>query len=217
MSALSPAPIDRSLDPAFRGDWNRRPRSWAAMRAIGRPFTASDIHSITGVPLGVTARLLIGWCKRGHLQQQPRGTSYTMTEKARQRTSPPQLKVKGSPSVKRRSGRQRMWSAMRVLRVFDLPTLMIAAGASASSARTYVEELRKAEYIGVAGSTIGGRTRFRLVRNSGVFHPVICRRLQGSVTVVELFDRNDNSVTHTRTIYPRSLRGKAPLKDGGVS
>lgn len=106
---------------------------------------------------------------------------------------------------------------MRVLRVFDLPTLMIAAGASASSARTYVEELRKAEYIGVAGSTIGGRTRFRLVRNSGVFHPVICRRLQGSVTVVELFDRNDNSVTHTRTIYPRSLRGKAPLKDGGVS
>lgn len=219
MTALAQDCDQRMFDPRFREAFRPRLRVWAAMRTFDRPFTASDIQPLTGVGLGEIARLLFGWNGRGLLLRLPNSTSFTMTDTARSHAKPLPIKTEKASPIPRRSGRQRLWSAMRVLRTFDLPTLCMASGTSEANARLFLRSLVNARYVSRAGETSSGRSLFNLLRDSGPLHPILRKHADGAFTVVDLADRNDGSVIRIRTVQPVAcdrIESEPTLQDGGV-
>ena len=219
------APVDlshddpRMFDPRFREAFRPRRRVWAAMRSFKRPFTASDILRLTGVGIGEATRLLFGWEGRGLIHRLPNTTSFIMPERHRIAIDPPHTKSGPRRSTGRRSQRQRLWSAIRVLRTFDLPTLSMAAGTKDATTRAFVNQLEQARYVSRRGMTLLDRPLYGLICDSGPRHPVFRRRKDGAFTVLDCDDPNNGSTRRIRTIKPRRLSGSAtadPSVDGGV-
>lgn len=71
--------------------------------------------------------------------------------------------------------RQRMWNTMRVMRVFTVLDLMMAAEVQRNTAHTYLMRLKRAGYVRVTkpgGNRHGERAIYLLVRNSGPKSPI---------------------------------------------
>ena len=91
---------------------------------------------------------------------------------------------------------QRMWTALRILKSFDVDTLAYAAGARRDYALCYLRNLVLAGYVTVteeARPRHGHPARYRVVRRSGLLSPRI--RIQTGVpkngAMRYLYDPND--------------------------
>lgn len=115
------------------------------------------------------------------------GEKFLMSESARQLRKPPE---KGH-RIRRetRSGRARMWSAIRVLKSFDLVELCNAAECHPNTAARYMRMLERAGYVRRV-SARGEMGRWRLVRHTGPKNPGEVRDPLNRNCVVALVDRN---------------------------
>ena len=207
------------LQPDSRRPRNPRQRLWRVLRHchtprdIGELFVAADIepelfHSLIGL-----------WSTRG-LITQPAPMRFLMTDDARKRKRPPPATTNGRKlSVPKFSGRQRMWSAIRVLKFFDMPQLVMTAGVTTRSAGDYVRQLTATGYLDPVPTAM--RTKFRLARNTGPKHPITRARVEDRTSIIQADDRNDGKLYEYRLDFgtPGVRASDAILRtdDGGVS
>ncbi|WP_336958710.1 hypothetical protein [Sphingobium aquiterrae] len=90
-------------------------------------------------------------------------------------------------TIKRQSaGHKRLWTAMRVLRTFDLAQLVMAAEVKRDFAARYVRLLVTAGYLAPVWADVPS---WRLCRNSGPLYPQMMRRSNARTTTA-LYDQN---------------------------
>lgn len=186
---------------------------WDALRMARSPASVADLHVATSAhPNSIQLRLK-RWERAGLVQvtsSQPR--RFIMIDK-----SPTPPKVSNAGKVARTTTmRQRLWIAMRVLKRFDLPTIMMTAGASRRSAEDYINVLCRAGYVHrtYRGNAMTGEwSVYLLVKRSGPRAPAVSHRKgDGGELIRELVDHNDGS---RHDVSPGSINLHQPGQKAG--
>lgn len=86
-----------------------------------------------------------------------------------------------------RNGCARMWTAIRVLKVFSIKELTAAASVSEASARKYMRLLERAGYVAKTTRRSANNIGWRLIRHTGPHHP---GAINTGTRTVALVDRN---------------------------
>lgn len=197
---------------------------WRVMLSADRPMSASELHRATAAhPNAIQARLrrweLAGFVARHGVAP----ARFALTDAARaandDQQGPPQVMRDGTVRARRRTDRARLWSAMRVLKQFTLPELLIASGATRRSAEDLINCLCRAGYLRVehrGNQTKGEWSSYRLTRVVGPRAPSIRQRVEGGVRHRLLVDPNTNAEID---ISPgvASLRRQPPRAGGRVN
>lgn len=195
-----------------------RQRLWRVLRWCHAPRSLGELYAAAEIEPELFFSLIESWSARGFILSLVNPLRFIMTEAARSRTcAPSALPDKPKSSVPKHSGRQRLWAAMRVLKEFDLVTIAMAAEVGEKGASEFLTCLARVDYLMVIPSTEERSTNYRLVRNTGPKHPVVRRRLEGPVSIVELDDRNDGTSRRNEIDYSARRLDQAPLRNGGVS
>lgn len=171
--------------------------AWAAMRRIGRAVTLEELIAASGCadrPLYCRLRRWSrsGWVRRIDAQPQ----RFALSADAPDIAEPPKVSIDGGVREKRRSARERLWSAMRVLKRFDLPMLMMTAEAKRRSCEDFINLLLRAGYVRrldapmvkTGPGNLGfARTwsNYQLVRNTGPKAPMITNPRGGPRQLVD--------------------------------
>lgn len=117
----------------------------------------------------------------------------------------------------RDSQRQRLWTAMRILRRFDLPTLLMTANASRRATTDLIAILERGGWLSRTGS--GWATSAR--RPWGPHAPSIARVVADEGRFLRITDRCGGCVVdlpiRSARRHPRRELAAAALSDGGVS
>jgi hypothetical protein len=164
---------------------NPETAAWIALRFARAPVSLPELARAAGDAAAVF-RALDRWRAHGLVDQvQPKPETYLMAEHAKSRRDPPP-QPRRLRSVKMRSARQRMWSAARVLKAFDIVQICMAASVGRNTAQAYLSVLKRAGFLERVPTHRHEKTRWKLVRPTGPLHPTI-RREQGRPAVV---DRN---------------------------
>jgi len=115
-------------------------------------------------------------------------------------TFTPNRRVKRQPLVSKPpskpNDRSRMWSSMRIMRVFTAQDIAATAESEERSARAFINALLQASYVRVEQETtfeVGSYTSYRLIKNSGPLAPRL--RANGN-SVLDL--NNDQEVPRVR-------------------
>lgn len=179
---------------------------WAALRAADRPLTVWELEVRLG-PVAASSRHVIqrrltGWRRAGLVAvercegrnaeggREWRGWRLAHGAPA----SPPPVGRRGRVHASA-SAQERMWKAMRVLKVFDLPTLTSCAQVTDAAARHYLRFLARGDVVRRVSAPYLEAARWRLVRDTGPAAPVLShsRDAQG-VRRHTLRDRNTGLV-----------------------
>lgn len=199
---------------------------WAALRADRTPRSIAELHRRTHAAPGSIHLRLHRWARAGFVNViAGRPQRFVMSDTAPAGQRPPLVNAAAKPRSPRTS-RQRLWAAMRVLKTFDTPLLMMTAEVSRRSAEDFVDLLRRAGYVQLLGYSTttraaapgedrpgrGGKaasranlasardwSSYRLVRSTGPQCPTITKP-RGAER--QLVDPNNG----TRTTLVRSLR-----------
>lgn len=172
------------------------------LRFETRPVTLGAIVEATDyAPLSDTIRLLERWRGAGLIQQVKKPERYIMENKARDLRDPPVVgeRLRG---VKARSARQRLWSAIRVMKSFDLIEICFAASVQKPIGRDLLNQLTRAGYLTRTDKEGDDQPSWRLVRPSGPHHPIA--EYQGR-KIVALID----GLTHERFPLPQRQKNLA--------
>ena len=95
------------------------------------------------------------------------GTSFTPGRRPKS-----QPRVSKPPS--KPNDRSRMWSSMRIMRVFTAQDIAATAEGDDRAARAYIKALQQAGYVRVERETtfeVGSYTSYRLLKNTGPLAP----------------------------------------------
>ena len=180
---------------------------WRALRAAAEAQSVRQLHVLTGAHPNAIQLRLKRWERAGLVSvtsQRPRKYLMSATD-----SQPPRMAADGA-LTRRPSGRQRMWTSMRVLKRFDLPTLMMTAEVSRRSAETYINNLSRAGYLRTlarGNSACGTWSNYQLVRRSGPRAPAVNHSRAGTPHRVLLVDRNDGT---EHDISPGKVSLRAP-------
>lgn len=188
-------PVDLVIDKRYPQD---RDAVWTAIRKLRR-FTVLDLEAPTRINTATLKSYLQGLTAAGYLTREDTGfakpSTWTLVRDVG--VEAPRVNRKGRP-VTQGSGRERMWSAMRILKEFNLVELTATASAGGTPVRMgeaqfYVKHLFRARYLKHTVKNANGRAaRWLLipVRNTGPRAPMVQR-------VHEVFDPNLGQVmTH---------------------
>ena len=215
MASAAPIPFEADLSLAPMR------RLWKILREARKPLSQADLFCAADIEPELYFSLVDNWSRRNLLLTQVNPLRFIMTDAARAHAVPPPgTPSKTKSSVPKRSGRQRLWAAMRVLKEFDLRTLCLAADAGEKGAIEFLNCLVRTGYLVTVRAERGEPILYRLARNTGPKHPIIRRRWRDGVSVVEADDRNDGElrVDEVDMSARRSGSvGKRPSDDGGVS
>lgn len=170
---------------------------WRAMLEADHPMSVPELHlAICANPASIRLRLK-DWKRAGLVQQlEGRPLRYTITLAAEaandDRYEPPQVDRSGGFTLRHRSQRARLWSAMRVLKRFTVPELTIAAGATKSGAHGMVSALCRAGYMRREQRSLrrGELAVYLLVNRSGPKAPQLRYRSEGGRRQRYFFDPN---------------------------
>ncbi|WP_370176283.1 hypothetical protein [Sphingobium abikonense] len=166
--------------------------TWTILRFAQAPISLVDIvlaNDGSGAPrrdLTATIHMLDRWRGAGLIERIDKPESYIMHAQARTFRDPP-VAGEAAREPKPRSARQRLWSAVRVMRKFDLVEICFAASVTSKIARRFLNELTRAGYLIRMDRLGDDHPRWRLVRPSGPNHPYLEYRGR---TIVALIDRN---------------------------
>lgn len=87
---------------------------------------------------------------------------------------------------KAKTVRGKIWQSMRVLKHFTVPDLCRTAVARESNAKKFISRLAAHGYIALsrpaANGYAGSYNQWRLVRDTGPFHPTVCDRCGRSLS-----------------------------------
>ena len=161
--------------------------AWRAMRRLGRPATLAEIQALCGAGDRPLYCRLWRWVGDGFVRKHPAGPRrYALAASAPDVAVPPpvndRFEVKPAPVP---NSRARIWRAMRVLKSFDVPMLMITAEVSRRACDDFLNLLHRAGYVtcrhrfkpvtndgpGVARDW----STYTLVQNTGPKHPTFSR------------------------------------------
>ena len=210
--------------PSGQAPASPRARLWRVLRFCHTPRSLAQLYAAADIEPELFFSLIDAWSARGFLLTEINPLRFIMTNAARERKAAPRSLSEHSgqkrkSSVPKRSGRQRLWAAMRVLKEFDLKTLCLAAEAGEKGATEFIYALARTGYLDTRPTPRGDDQIWRLLRNTGPAHPIVRRRNRGSSSLVEVEDRNSGQTYHDELDFsPRSARlGKSPSDNGGVS
>ncbi len=206
LSAIRPAaPIDvagicigervasRMADPMIQ--------TWIELRFAIRPLTLADIIFAVRQRCEVSARAVIdaidSWMTRGFVEPVPvRPAAFVMASSGKVLSDPPPLAECYRPRrpLPPRSPRQRLWTAMRVLKRFDLVTLTMAADVSEQCAKTFLRTMTRASYLREVVLPTGCVSWVAGSRPWGPQPPVVKHVRIDRRPVQRVIDRNDGTV-----------------------
>lgn len=196
-------------------EWPDHVRLWRFLRFERAPLELRDIWQNTGVGITELQRLLRLWISRGLLNSNRNMKGLIMAETARRYRNPPIVhspRPKGNtkPSLRFvKSGRRRAWTAMRIMKRFDIPMLIMTAEVNKASIGDYLRQLERAGYIERCEAAGQSEPQWRIVQDTGPKPPAMQRRRYGGQMMVELHDRNlDQTFT-----FPSGQWPKAPFFD----
>lgn len=157
---------------------------WRAMLAAPEPMSVSELHHAVQAHPNAIAHRLHRWERAGLVcRQGAQPVRFSLTDNARaandDQRCPPQVRIDGATQPRQRSQRARLWSAIRVLRRFNLPELLITSGATRRSAEDMINCLQRAGYLACEsrGSAMNGSwSTYRLTHRVGPRVPRITRR-----------------------------------------
>lgn len=179
---MSFAPTRRMLDPVKA--------VWTDLRFALEPISLSDIvianDGAPRPPLADTIELLDRWRGAGLIERFEKPESYIMHAKARTFRDPPAV-GETARKPKSRSTRQRIWSAIRVMKKFDLVEICITASVERRAASRVLNQLTRAGFLVRTDRAGDDQPRWRLTRPSGPTHPGV---EYAGRTVVALVDRH---------------------------
>lgn len=187
---------------------------WRALLGCERPMTIGELAAATSIGTKQIDLRLNLWVAAGLLQKVPgRRTSpgtFILAPTAERTPTPPMIDRLGRSLPKPRAAYERIWSAIRVCKAFDVAELSMAASVERRSLMAYLGALRRTGYITITqrGHRFTGSTRYRLVRNTGRIAPQETARGRGSERVRIVVDRN----TGEEHVIPPS---RAASIDGG--
>jgi hypothetical protein len=184
--------------------------TWTILRFAKAPVRLADIilandAGVAPVNLADTIHLLDRWRGAGLIDRIEKPESYIMHAEARNFRDPPAV-GETARAPKPRSTRQRIWSAVRVMKRFDLVEICFAASVKRPAARRVLNELTRAGYLVRTDKSDDDQPRWRLIRPSGPRHPDVeyCGR-----TTVALVDRNSGerfALTPTQKILAAGVK-----------
>jgi hypothetical protein len=171
---------------------------WAALRRLGRPAALAELTAATGAADRALYCRIFRWIQLGHVVRvMPVAHRFALKPDARGIAEPPSI----ARSRPRRmpTARARIWTAMRVLKTFDVPMLMMTAEATRRQCEDYISALGRAGYVRVqrhhvARAKPGAHgfardfTAYQLVRSTGPNCPTITCPADGGQK--RLVDRN---------------------------
>lgn len=195
---------------------------WRALGQAGEPRSVAELHlAIAAHPNAIQHRLS-RWVSAGFVtRHEGRPKRYAMNDTTERTATPPRVDLAGRAAPRQRTAREKLWSAMRVLPSFDVPTLVMTSGATRRSAEDLVNCLHRAGYLrqtARGNSTTGAWSTYRLVRNTGPKAPKVSHHVAvDGRRRREVVDGNTGGRTD---ISPAaiSLRSKSSpaAADGGV-
>lgn len=188
--------------------------AWGALRRLGGEATFDRILALSGAEDRPLYCRLRRWQRRGHLViTEGRPRRFKLSPAAPDVAEPPRVSIDAQVAPRLRTAKDRMWAAMRVLKRFDLPLLMITAEVTNRSATDYVAALACAGYLRVNRHIRGGadpervHATYQLLNNSGPKTPATYRdRATGER---RLNDRNTGQLMILVARQPRRRRGEA--------
>lgn len=199
---------------------------WTELRFASDPVDELDLlvaavghceaaRPTRGATLKLLETLLGRWVGARLVVAQPgKPPRYSLERSCLTMASPPVIPAphRNKMPVPRRTQRQRLWSAMRVLRSFDLTTLVIAAEARPAAAREMIDILERGGWL--ARTAEGWSTAAK--RRWGPLAPAWSRGRDDGHPVVRVTDNRDGSrITLRGPRGPRSGRSAAAPVDGG--
>lgn len=194
---------------------------WSALRERNEPVTVQDLRIQLGVrSTSVMLRLsrweAAGFVRRDGLRPKKitngKTVAVIMTEEARAMSHPPRVAPGGVEPARDLRGRQRIWSAIRVLKRFDRRTAELTSEQSRRNVEDYLNCLLRAGYVRrvrPANSMRGQLAEYLLARNTGLKAPIVRHGVRNGARYRELCDPNTGEI---HDISPR--RGSADGAEG---
>lgn len=155
-------------------------------------------------------QLLGGWVARGLLTVTGHPARYDLVREYQHLRSPPPPPAPRPNPFPKRTQQQRLWSAMKVLRIFDLPTLLMAADANRRAAVEMVGVLERGGWL---RATPNGWTT-AAARKWGPVVPMMRREHTSAGTVMRVTDRISGTVID---IPARSVAARADRQDSSIN
>lgn len=164
---------------------------WRAMRRLDRPVSLQELIAATGAGDRSIYCRLFRWIRDGLVVRiEPQPMLFTLTAQAQDVEAPPEIIVR--KPQKRPSARARIWAAMRVLKRFDVPVLIMTAEANQRACAEMIGFLCRAGYA------------------KPIAHQVNVQRREGSHAII----RDYSTYVLLRNTGPQCPRDYRP-KSGG--
>lgn len=189
---------------------------WAALREREEPISVSDLSAQLRLDARSILNRIIRWERAGFVSRAGfsrahRSNAITlkviMTEQAGHHSRPPRVAPDGQLATPI-DGRQRIWSAIRVLKRFDRKHAEMTSEQNRRSVEDYLNCLLRAGYIRrlhPANSVVGTLAEYQVVRNTGRKAPIVRHGRREDIRFREVFDPNTGAV---HDISPRSSRAQ---------
>jgi hypothetical protein len=226
MTALAIAPswrINPALTDPAQALWSelrfaRGPIDLFTM-LVGAMRHCEGAHATRGDTYRALERQLGAWRDAGIVTAAGEPPAYSLERKYLRMASPPALSAppRRNPFPKR-TQRQRLWSAMKVLRNFDLPTLLMTAEASRQAAMDMIRVLERAGWL---RETKTGWTT-AASRTWGSVAPTYSHRAGKDGSFIRVTEPVSGAIVDL-PIHPKALRDRRRessaegFVDGGVS
>ncbi|WP_343526929.1 hypothetical protein [Sphingomonas sp.] len=192
---------------------------WQALQSASTPRSIAELQAECRVDYDAVHAALSRWQKRGAVVRHPgKPLRFALAPDAQTDAPPSGPTEDGQARMRQRTARQRIWTAMRVLKTFDVPTLRMAAEATDRAVETYLNALRRAGYVRIQapGSTASGRiATYRLHHNTGPHCPTT-RRPGGASRVILIDHNSGRTVDISPGVAPLRRKSKVASADGGV-
>lgn len=180
--AIAPAHADRVGPP---GPGSLSKAVWRALRRIDGPATFAELVAAAGAgsDRGVYCRLF-RWQRSGFVVKTREVTKrFELTAEAAALVEPPKIGAALIPAPAK-SARQRIWTAMRILKTFDVPMLVMTAEASRRACEDAIWLLCRADYVRLEKHS-GTWATYRLVKSTGPIVPSFTNPPEGEREIVD--------------------------------
>jgi hypothetical protein len=195
MPTRKPVHIERAA-----GNASPRERIWDAIRKLKADFTTNDLRGETGLSLGQIREYLECLEASGHVKKS--GERRRASGSRMQPTysleidcgiDAPRVRADGS-EVTQGQGRESLWTAMKILKLFEVRTVAELAQTSVNDAEHFTTALLKAGYLKlIRQAKPGRRAIYQFFRDTGPKAPMIQRAGK------QVFDPNLGQV-----VWPRA-------------
>ena len=187
---------------------------WSHLRHAGEPLSISDLVRRSGIDPVVVTRWLRRWRDAGLVVAVGRQCLLQLNGIAMRHPTPPanvaakKLDHRFTPA----SMRQRIWTAIRVLKVFDLPMLLIAAESAKGNTMQYLNQLVRAGFLERIDQPGDEHRKYRIILDTGPHHPSVTRVVIDDRPYNRLVDPNSGAQVHL-PLEARTRAGRAPFFD----